>query len=159
VALRVVRSSAGGGQEAISHARTMAKPPQHPNIVTVYELVSIEDPIERKPVIAAVMEFVDGDKVRNLCKRRLPEKEALKLCSGILAAVAHYHQHGFAHLDLRADNVLATKSMDAKVLDPRTYRTERFATTQLLRDQIVRDVKDTTFLLRQVLLNSELEME
>lgn len=159
VALRIVRSSAGGDQEAIAHARTMAKPPPHPNIVTVYELVSIRDPEEGRSVVAAVMEFIDGEKLRSVHKRQLVAADALRVCNGILAALEHYHQHGFAHLDLHADNVLVSRASEAKVLDPRTYRTEAFATTQLARDQCARDVTDATFLIREVLTHSQLSID
>jgi hypothetical protein len=156
VALRVVRSSAGGSQEAIAHARTMAKPPPHTNIVAVYELVSIRDPADTQThVVAAVMEFVDGEKLSSVCKRQLSVGLAVRVCNGILAALEHYHAHGFAHLDLHADNVLVTQPGDPKILDPRTYRTEMFATTQRARDQLVRDVRDATFLLRTVLTSSD----
>jgi hypothetical protein len=126
VALRVVQPSAGGDQEAIAHARTMAKPPQHQNIVTVYELVLITHPVDQRPVIAAVMEFVDGDKLSSVIKRQLASPDALRLCAGILAALHHYHEHKFAHLDLHADNVLVAKSKEVKIVDPQTFRTELF---------------------------------
>lgn len=159
VAIRIVRTSAGGDEEVVAHARTMAKPPQHPNIVTVYELVTLRDPGEQRSVVAAVMEFVDGDKLNTVLTRCLSVGDALKICSGILAALAQYHEHKLAHLDLHPENVLVSSSMDAKLLDPKTYRTDLFATTQLLRDQIGRDIRDAAFLIRQTLVSSEFGMD
>ena len=88
----------------------------HPNIVQVYELIEGGD--EQR---CLVMEYVDGESLRDFLKRRdqLSVDEAVRITSDILAglAVVHADPRDIVHRDIKPSNVLLTKSGQAKLAD------------------------------------------
>jgi serine/threonine-protein kinase len=90
----------------------------HPSVVAVYD--SGED---RTPGgVAApfiVMEHVEGRTLRELLSggRTLPWEEALRITSGVLAALAYSHRAGIVHRDIKPANVMVTPRGDVKVMD------------------------------------------
>ena len=90
----------------------------HPSVVAVYD--SGED---RTPSgVAApyiVMEHVEGRTLRELLTggRTLPWQEALRITSGVLAALAYSHRAGIVHRDIKPANVMVTPRGDIKVMD------------------------------------------
>ncbi len=84
----------------------------HPNVVTIY------DRGRTNGVPYLVMEFVRGRTLRDvLVDRRLPEAEALEICSDICSALDYAHRHGFVHRDLKPENVLVGADGTVKVAD------------------------------------------
>lgn len=83
----------------------------HPNIVTVHEVISWES----FPVI--VMELVDGVSLRTLCRQPLPIPEVIRCGSQILQALAAAHANGIVHRDLKPENVIVRPDGYLKVLD------------------------------------------
>jgi serine/threonine-protein kinase len=80
----------------------------HPNIVSVYdygEATSESDPKEVVPYL--VMELVAGPDLHQYLTERgpLPVLEATDLIAGVLAGVAHAHEAGVVHGDLKPANV------------------------------------------------------
>ncbi|TET55564.1 MAG: serine/threonine-protein kinase [Anaerolineales bacterium] len=66
-----------------------------------------------------VMEYVDGEDLKTLIRRRgrLNVDEALAIASQIAAGVGHAHQAGVIHCDIKPQNVLVTEDGRAKVAD------------------------------------------
>ena len=83
----------------------------HPNIVTIYEVIRWES----SPVI--VMELVEGVALRAICGRALPLPQATKIGSQILQALACAHAGGIVHHDLKPENVMVRPDGYVKVLD------------------------------------------
>jgi serine/threonine protein kinase len=67
------------------------------------------------------MEFVEGETLKNFIFRqeshRCDEQAFLKLAKQILAAVAHAHEAGVIHRDLKPQNVMLTASGSVRVMD------------------------------------------
>src|SRR6185436_8302086 len=84
----------------------------HPNICTVYEVGEAEG----QSYIA--MEAIDGKPLSTLLgTRALPTETVLHFGIQVAAALAHAHERGILHRDLKASNVMVTPLDQVKVLD------------------------------------------
>lgn len=86
----------------------------HPNIVKLIDVV------DKKDSILFISEFIDGEPLANLLLKRdgaLTEAEAKQFFKQIVEAVAYCHQRGYAHGDLKLENVLITKDNQVKLID------------------------------------------
>jgi len=84
----------------------------HPNIVTVYEIGT-----ERGQGFIA-MEYVEGRSLAQIIPSKgLPIARAVEYAVEIAAALAHAHQHGVIHRDLKSANIVITPEGRVKVLD------------------------------------------
>ena len=84
----------------------------HPNICTVYEVA------EDRDRTFIVMEYVEGQPLSELIAvQRAPRERTLDIAMQIVGAVAHAHERGIVHGDLKAANVLLTTSGRIKVVD------------------------------------------
>ena len=87
---------------------------EHPNIVQIHNFV------EHDSAGYIVMEFVNGDSLRQVLERRraandgvpdpLPATQAIATCLAVLPALGHLHELGLAYCDLKPDNVMVTSS-------------------------------------------------
>ena len=93
----------------------------HDNIITIYELN--EDP--QQPFIA--MEFVEGPSLQALIRSRqfIPFQEKLRIVTEVCQGLAHAHQRGVVHRDVKPDNILIGQDGKAKILD---FGISRFVT-------------------------------
>ena len=75
---------------------------QHPNVVTIYDLGEISG----SPYIA--MELVEGATLREIIDRQspIPLAQKLSIIRQFCAGLAHAHQHGVVHRDVRPSNIL-----------------------------------------------------
>ncbi len=75
---------------------------QHANVVTIYDLGEISG----SPYIA--MELVEGDTLRKIIDRKtpIPLAQKLSIIRQFCAGLAHAHQHGVIHRDVRPENIL-----------------------------------------------------
>jgi serine/threonine-protein kinase len=85
----------------------------HPNMAGVFDYVQAHD----RPGI--VMEFVDGETLADRLVREgsLPVGEAVRIGSGLLAALQSAHHTGIIHRDVKPGNVMLTANGDVKVTD------------------------------------------
>ena len=85
----------------------------HPNIVSVYD-VGYEENMHY-----IVMEFVEGESLKEYIKRKGPLRlsEACNIITQILAGVQHAHEHGIIHRDIKPHNILLGVDGRAKVTD------------------------------------------
>ena len=76
----------------------------HPNIVRVIEIIE-------KPMLAIVMELVDGETLDEHLARRgsLEEAQVLDLLLPILSAVGFAHKRGIIHRDIKPSNILISR--------------------------------------------------
>ena len=135
VAIKVL-SSVGGesGNEELRErfareARSVAALKHH-NIVTIYDIG--ED--EGRPFIA--MEFVDGETLGELIRRRaeLTVSRKLQLMGELCAGLGYAHRSGIVHRDIKPANLMITAEGTLKILDFGLARvTAELTTTGLTR--------------------------
>jgi serine/threonine protein kinase/tetratricopeptide (TPR) repeat protein len=84
----------------------------HPNICTIYD---VGDSGGRTFI---AMELVEGEPLNGrIGGRPLPSADVVRLGLQLADAVAHAHEHGVVHRDLKTANVMVTASGRIKVLD------------------------------------------
>jgi len=84
----------------------------HPNVCTIYEIG------EDDGQTFIVMEYVKGGSLSTLVRSGgLPAETVYRYGSQIADALAHAHDHGLLHRDLKSGNVMVTPEGRIKVLD------------------------------------------
>jgi serine/threonine protein kinase len=86
---------------------------QHPNIVTVYDIVSTPD------MTCIVMELLDGTSLKWMLasKKRLDLPRAIDILSQVAEALDYAHQQKVVHRDVKPANIMITASGQVKVTD------------------------------------------
>jgi Tol biopolymer transport system component len=100
----------GAGERFIREAKT-ASALNHPNIVTIYEVIRSES------TVAIAMELVEGTPLRQLCGAPLPTRQQVHIARQIADALQAAHAAGVAHRDLKPENVMFRPDGHVKVLD------------------------------------------
>ena len=115
VALKVLtehQASDRGVNEPLLREARMASALNHPNICTVYEVG--EDSGE----VFIAMEYVEGRPLSELIRAApLPLETTLRYGRQLASALAHAHDRGIIHGDLKPLNIIITPQGDAKILD------------------------------------------
>jgi len=90
---------------------------QHPNIIRFYgafcmgPIVSDTDDPEGPPRWAMQLEYCDGEDLYEAVKFcKFSELRARGVMKGLLAALAHMHERGLVHRDVKPENVMLEKS-------------------------------------------------
>jgi hypothetical protein len=92
-------------------ARTLAKLKPHPNIVRVHGAGT------EGPFAFCVLELVEGESLAALIRRGpLPVERALDLGEQVARALAHVHEAGLIHRDVKPENVIVRASDGSAVL-------------------------------------------
>ena len=96
----------------LSEAKNMAKM-SHPNIIKVSDLIDHENKV------AIVMEFIEGDTLKDYLDKRgkLTEAEIKTLFIQMLDAVEYVHHLNLVHRDIKPSNFMITKEGVLKLLD------------------------------------------
>lgn len=79
---------------------------EHPNCVSIIDFGVEGD----SPYL--VLDFVTGQTLGEIMRfqvGRMPTSRAIRLIRHVLAGLAHAHQHGIVHRDMKPDNVLVTE--------------------------------------------------
>ena len=106
-----VRRSAARRQRGATEAQHASRL-SHPNICHVYEVGRADGQL------FVVMELVQGRPLSELIREGpLPVVDARRYGIEIADALAHAHEHGVTHRDLKSTNVMITPKRGAKVLD------------------------------------------
>ena len=83
----------------------------HPNIVTVYEV------IREGANLAVAMELVEGKALRNYCGQPQPARQMIHWGQQIAKALAATHKVGLVHMDIKPENVMVRTDGFVKLLD------------------------------------------
>jgi serine/threonine protein kinase len=83
----------------------------HPNIVTVHEVIQSED------TLAIVTELVEGRSLRELCGAPLPLAQVIDIGAQMAKALAAAHGHGIVHRDVKPENAMLRSDGYVKMLD------------------------------------------
>jgi eukaryotic-like serine/threonine-protein kinase len=102
-----------GDLEIFERTAVAAARLNHPNVVGLYDL----DEIRTRPYL--VMEYVEGESLQSLLRRRGPlhPARALRIAAEIALALDHAHQAGTVHCDIKPANILIHRNGSAKVAD------------------------------------------
>lgn len=111
VALKFLFPGLGRVAERLTREARAASALNHPNIVTVYEVVWHED----TPIIA--MEYVDGRSLRALSGTPQPPRQVIEIGRQTARALAAARAHGIVHCDIKPENILVRNDGYVKVLD------------------------------------------
>ena len=88
----------------------------HPDIATIFEAGVADLGSGPQPFLA--MEYIDGQSIgRYADEHELGQRERVELVRRVALAVAHAHEAGVLHRDLKPDNILVRESGEPCVLD------------------------------------------
>ncbi len=113
VAVKCLTSVAAGGDvraRLIEEARAAAAL-NHPNICTIHEIADIDEQL------FIVMEHVDGRRLSDVVAEGPAIQTTIRYGIQIADAVAHAHDRGIVHRDLKTTNLMLTSDGRVKVLD------------------------------------------
>src|ERR1700735_2595228 len=134
VAIKVMGDRASADQTAralLLHEARTASSLNHPNICTIHEVGDSDGEAY------IVMEQVGGEPLSSVIGTKgLPPDQAVRYGIQIADALAHAHQHGVIHRDLKSTNAMVTPEGLVKVLD--------FGLAARLRDTELREVTSST---------------
>ena len=116
VALKIMRRSCAKDTHKVEDFRregTMGMTLRHPNIVSIFEIVSHEKRY------FLVMEFIEGRNLREFIKirGRCEPDEAIRLMKDVAAALDYAQRKGVTHRDIKLSNVLVSGRGIAKLAD------------------------------------------
>ncbi|HXY95852.1 MAG TPA: serine/threonine-protein kinase [Steroidobacteraceae bacterium] len=116
VAVKVMSVEARNDPDFVERFRQEARMQgalNHPNVALLFDYF-IHD---GTPV--AVMEFIDGESLEQLIRRRgpVPTHEAMPIFKQALRGVAAAHRAGIIHRDLKPSNLMVTRDDIVKVMD------------------------------------------
>ncbi|WP_085524022.1 Stk1 family PASTA domain-containing Ser/Thr kinase [Tuberibacillus sp. Marseille-P3662] len=116
VAVKLLRSEYAEDEAFIKRFRREAESVaslSHESIVSIYDIG------EEADLYYIVMEYIDGDTLKDYIKQYAPlsEQEAISISKQIASAIEHAHQHGIVHRDIKPHNILIDEQGLVKVTD------------------------------------------
>ncbi len=116
VAIKVMSAESRNDPDFVERFRQEARLQaalNHPNVALLFDYFVHDG----APV--AVMEFIDGESLEQLIRRRgaIPAHESIPLFKQALRGVAAAHRAGIIHRDLKAANLMITRDDVVKVMD------------------------------------------
>ncbi|MDD6094229.1 MAG: protein kinase [Clostridia bacterium] len=116
VAVKMLKEEIADDEESVKRFVNESKAVammSHRNIVSIYDVNVRED------VKYIAMEYVEGITLRNYMSKRgqLTLREIISYTEQILSALAHAHEKGIVHRDIKPQNILLLKSGIIKVTD------------------------------------------
>jgi predicted Ser/Thr protein kinase len=85
----------------------------HPNLVTIYDLY------EERDGSWVVMEFIDGQTLKELVQQEgpLPPESVVLILQQLANALAHIHERNLVHQDIKPQNIMITDAGEVKIID------------------------------------------
>ncbi|WP_067663491.1 Stk1 family PASTA domain-containing Ser/Thr kinase [Nocardia miyunensis] len=89
----------------------------HPAIVAVYDTGEAE--VDGGPLPYIVMEYVDGDTLRDMVRGNGPlaPRRAMEIIADVCAALDFSHKNGIVHRDMKPANIMINRQGAVKVMD------------------------------------------
>ena len=116
VAIKILRLDYANDEQFIRRFHREAQSAtslSHPNIVNIYDVGEEDD------IYYIVMEYVEGETLKEYIKHRhpLPVETAVDIMKQLAAAVRHAHQNNIIHRDIKPQNILIDKRGNVKITD------------------------------------------
>jgi serine/threonine-protein kinase len=116
VTVKILRSELAEDKEFVRRFQMEAQAVaslSHPNIVSIYDVG------QENGVPYLVMEYVEGQNLKEIISREGPlsPAEVVNLGVQVCAALAHAHEKGIIHRDIKSQNILVTPGGRVKVTD------------------------------------------
>ncbi|AEG60549.1 Stk1 family PASTA domain-containing Ser/Thr kinase [Desulforamulus ruminis] len=116
VTIKVLRPEYASDEDFVRRFRREAQAVaslSHPNIVSIYDVG------QENGAHYLVMEYVDGESLKDLIRREAPlsPARAAQLGRQIAEALEHAHENSIIHRDVKPHNILITRSGRAKLTD------------------------------------------
>lgn len=116
VAVKVLRLDFSNDEEFIRRFHREAQSATslaHPNIVNIYDVG------EEDSIYYIVMEFVDGQTLKQYIQQNSPVKveKALDILQQLTSAISHAHQNNIVHRDVKPHNILMDSHGTVKITD------------------------------------------
>jgi len=115
VALKVLSQASSLSPESKARFRQEARAAA---ILNHSSIVSVSDFAEQDGIPFIVYEYIEGTRLdRLIAERALSEARVIEIGSQIAGALAHAHERGILHRDIKPQNIIITREGTAKVLD------------------------------------------
>lgn len=139
VAVKVLRPQYASDEEFVRRFRREAQAVaslSHPNIVGIYDVGQDKD------TYFIVMEFIEGETLKELIRREAPldSARAVTIARQIANALYHAHSNKIIHRDIKPHNVMLAKDGRIKVTDFGIARATTNATQTFSQDSILGSV-------------------
>ncbi len=138
------------------HGRILARV-SHPNVVSVFDVVTVRHPRTKRPAEALAMEYLAETLAQRL-RRQIPSDQARWLGRGLLDGLEALHMKDIFHRDLRAPNVLISPDGVLKLIDPRLSGQSAPTTTQAADADRLSDLVAARDLLVMILQSSDYDL-
>ncbi len=121
VAIKVLPSSLANNEDRVRRFEQEAKAVaalNHPNLLTVFDVGTLPDPISKTASPYIVSELLEGSTLRaRLAEGPLGQCKALEYAAQIASGLAAAHERGIVHRDIKPENIFITKDDRVKILD------------------------------------------
>jgi tetratricopeptide (TPR) repeat protein/predicted Ser/Thr protein kinase len=99
------------------YRRRFLKEAEHASRFTDSHVAAIHDVLEEKDEILLVMEYVEGENLRQRLQRRMSLEEFLDLAVQCVEALVAAHDRDIVHCDIKPENIMLTTNGQVKILD------------------------------------------
>lgn len=156
VAVKIIREASLGASDALAHAKALARA-NHPNVVTIFDIVKITDPDTCAEVDCVVMELLQGVTLaRRLESEDISLSEVQTIGIGIIEGLSHIHAKGMTHGDLHEENVMVVGDT-SKVIDILYLNSLASLSTQKQDAKFKRDLRNLRDLLQQLIIQTKVD--
>lgn len=116
VAVKILRLDLANDDELIRRFHREAQSATslvHPNIVNIYDVG------EEDNIYYIVMEYVDGETLKQYIQNHfpIPIEKVIDIILQITSAISHAHQNNIIHRDIKPQNILIDKKGNVKITD------------------------------------------
>jgi tetratricopeptide (TPR) repeat protein/TolB-like protein/tRNA A-37 threonylcarbamoyl transferase component Bud32 len=80
-------------------------------------IAALYDVLEERDEMFLVMEYVNGETLRQRLRRPMPLQEFFEIATQCAEALAAAHERGIVHCDIKPENIMLTSSAQVKILD------------------------------------------
>ena len=87
------------------------------SILTSEHIAGIHDVLEESGELFLVMEYVEGENLRQRLQRPITLDEFFHIATQCAQALKTAHEHGIVHCDIKPENIMLTPARQVKILD------------------------------------------